>query len=1307
MYDIKRGGLLESDAVFIRDEDEMMRSGAQASPGSPKAYVLDADAAGSIAMKAMTSGELRVVDTALAALYYGNSSSAYEMQAFTDTVVQFDKAISADGQYVLIDATANNGDGAALLAQLQVLGLQGGASFAGAASGWLPIAKIGELVNAGNIAMARQSVNTVNVGSVTTQADVSMGVDVARNTYGLNGAGVKIGTMSDSFNKANVFINGVKDDFQKNVDTGDLLPTTKVLQEYSGAGSDEGRAMAQLIQDLAPGADITFATAFGGQASFAQNIVDLAKAGNKVIVDDVRNYTELMYQNGPIAQAINQVTAEYNVVYFSSAGNQAAQGWQGDWATNGTTYTRNGVTYQLLSFGLPLTSTGGTPLDYLTLTGASGLFAIQWDQPSAIAGGRGSAVNVDVFVSSDTAGANVNFQSISNNIGNDAVEFINFGTTGATRYVRIGVPMGTQVPGNVRLVLSTGTVQNTTTNQNPGSGFGHSVAESAIGVGATPYYATPIYTDTTRINPATIPVPAHENFSSRGISTLVFDDSGNRRATPVLRAAAQISAADGGNTTFFTSDDADADNIPNFYGTSAAAPDAAAVAVLVRQYAPNMSSADILALMQAVAIDMDDRFTPGYDVGFDSRNGAGYVQADRVLRALIDKVIDNPTQPTLTGTSGGETINAGAGANTVSGGGGDDVIYGNAGNDVLNGDAGNDVLYGNADNDQLNGGIGDDQLFGGQGNDTLNGGTGDDLLEGGLGDDYLNGAAGINTATYRFAPGGVTVTLGSPSGLLTGIGTATGAAGNDTLVQIQNVVGSPFADSITGDNGNNVIEGGLGDDTLNGGAGTDTASYASATSGVTVNLALTTAQNTVGAGVDTLSNFERVVGSAFADTLTVGDGQTALGGGGDDRLYAPASLPSTTDAPDINKPASIQNNSTANAVNLNGAFDLVFNPNIFDSRTLPHATINATVGSTAELEYYAVQMAGPGRILIDVDAWVSTTDSVIQLLDANGTVLDVNDDASVDPGDSGSFPSNNSRIDFNVGAAGTYYVVIGGFGTSSTVPIAIPAGSTYTVHVSAAGQGVTYDGGVQSGGNASFYGEAGNDTLFSGLGDDLLNGGDGSDTASYANASAAVTVTLASQGVAQATGGAGSDTLVGIENLTGSNYADTLTGDDFANILSGGFGADTVSGGLGADILYGNQDADVLYGNQGNDILYGGQGDDVLYGGQNDDVLFGNAGADSLYGGVGRDVYKYSLATDSTAASFDTVYGFERFIDKIDFRDVIQGGAYSANITYATAGGVTTATVNLDLGNDGTVDMVVKVLGTGTTPITAADILFI
>src|SRR6185369_1220061 len=98
--------------------------------------------------------------------------------------------------------------------------------------------------------------------------------------------------------------------------------------------TDEGRAMAQIVHDVAPGAAIMFETAFNGMASFANSIIDLASHGAKVIVDDVTYFAETAYQDGPIAQAINQVVAG-GAVYFSAAANDGRNGFEAVYSDSG------------------------------------------------------------------------------------------------------------------------------------------------------------------------------------------------------------------------------------------------------------------------------------------------------------------------------------------------------------------------------------------------------------------------------------------------------------------------------------------------------------------------------------------------------------------------------------------------------------------------------------------------------------------------------------------------------------------------------------------------------------------------------------------------------------------------------------------------------------------------------------------------------------------------------------------------------------------------------------------------------------
>jgi serralysin len=212
---------------------------------------------------------------------------------------------------------------------------------------------------------------------------------------------------------------------------------------------------------------------------------------------------------------------------------------------------------------------------------------------------------------------------------------------------------------------------------------------------------------------------------------------------------------------------------------------------------------------------------------------------------------------------------------------GADTFIGSSGDDGFNGFAGNDTMFGNGGNDALLGGAGDDKLYGGEGND---------FLVGGAGSDTISGGNGIDTASYVVTTAAVTVSLA--------ITTAqnTLGAGIDTLTSIENLIGGAGADKLTGNSGANLLRGGAGNDTLlggdgndmligvtgndilNGGNGTDTASYLGNTSAVAVNLGLTSAQNTIGAGIDTLTFIENLIGGNSGDTLTGNGGSNSLDG---------------------------------------------------------------------------------------------------------------------------------------------------------------------------------------------------------------------------------------------------------------------------------------------------------------------------------------------------------------------------------------------------------------------------------------------
>lgn len=231
------------------------------------------------------------------------------------------------------------------------------------------------------------------------------------------------------------------------------------------------------------------------------------------------------------------------------------------------------------------------------------------------------------------------------------------------------------------------------------------------------------------------------------------------------------------------------------------------------------------------------------------------------------------------------------------------IIKGTAGNDdPLVGTSGNDQIYGYAGEDNISGGDGDDSIYAGDDNDTIDGGEGNDFIDGGAGDDTMTGGNGndlyvvdsLGDVVIELGGGGIDEVRTTFDYSLVGTEienlTITGAVGraatgNDYNNKIKGSAGADTIlglggdDSISANDGNDTVDGGAGNDWMDGGVGVDVLSYASATAGVSVNLALTGAQNTGGAGVDTIRNFENLTGSDYNDVLTGTSGDNRLSGG--------------------------------------------------------------------------------------------------------------------------------------------------------------------------------------------------------------------------------------------------------------------------------------------------------------------------------------------------------------------------------------------------------------------------------------------
>ena len=560
----------------------------------------------------------------------------------------------------------------------------------------------------------------------------------------------------------------------------------------------------------------------------------------------------------------------------------------------------------------------------------------------------------------------------------------------------------------------------------------------------------------------------------------------------------------------------------------------------------------------------------------------------------------------------------------------------------LTGTAASQTLVGGDFGDTIAGGAGDDKLYGHAGNDSIDGQAGNDILYGGAGDDALTGGSGLDTASYLDAPSAVTVSLA----IL--IAQNTVGAGNDTLSGIENLTGSNFNDTLTGDANANVLMGGLGDDALDGGGGSDTASYASATSAVTVSLATAGAQNTGGAGSDTLVSIENLTGSNFNDTLT-GDANANIlqGGGGDDNLNGAggADFASYADS----KAAVTVSLAIAGAQNTVGAGTdtLISIEGLIGSRFADQFTAAASGSSLSGGAGNDLLFSGAGNDTFDGGQGVDTV----------------------------AYTNAASAVTVSLLVAGPQNTI--GAGMDSLTSIEKLVGSGFADTLTAGTAGSTLNGGP------------GGDDLIGGPGSDILNGGGASDFADYSLAAAGVTLNL-TIATFQNTVGAGSDELVGIEKIVGSNFNDTITGDAGVN---------------------------TLYGQAGNDTINGGDAGDYIFGGVGNDTLNGQGGQDNLTGQGGNDVFVFSALADSPLATPDTIVDFTSGQDTINLSaidaDSVTGGDQAFHVggggghagdivVHAFDVGHNRTQIDLYVDNNASVDAAIWLTGDHHT-LTAAD----
>ncbi|MFC3449203.1 S8 family serine peptidase [Amycolatopsis speibonae] len=482
-------------------------------------------------------------------------------------------------------------------------------------------------------------------GPVDSEGDRAHNADTARQQFGVTGVGTKICALSD----------GV-DSLATSQARGELPAGVDVLAGQQGSG-DEGTAMLEIIHDLAPNAALGFASAFNSDAGFADNIRKLRfEAHCDVIVDDVLYFKESPFQDWIIAQAVNDVTAN-GALYFSSAGNEGnvADGTSGHWEGD------------FVDSGKGVGKFAGTAHNF---AGAAGN---QIFQP--ISNGSG-AVPVTLFWSDPLGHSNNDYDLYLLNAAGNVVDLsqdVQTGTQDAYERVDTTGAAGLRLAivkfsGEGRyLSLSalrgrfTDSADGLKAYTKPGVTVGHSAARDAFSVAAAPAAkAFPRALEPNDpANPAG-PFPAAfgaaskvERFTSDGPRRMFYQADG----TPItpgnvsgtggeVRAKPDITAADGVSTsvTGFTT----------FYGTSAAAPHAAAIAGLVLSGNPGLPPAEVRAALINTAVDI---LTPGRD----NSSGAGVILADKVLAytGASPQPLATAGQPTVTPADGGSALDPG------------------------------------------------------------------------------------------------------------------------------------------------------------------------------------------------------------------------------------------------------------------------------------------------------------------------------------------------------------------------------------------------------------------------------------------------------------------------------------------------------------------------------------------------------------------------------------------------------------------------------------------------------------------------
>ncbi len=472
------------------------------------------------------------------------------------------------------------------------------------------------------------------IGVTNSQGDFAMHSDFARLGYDIDGTGVKIGVLSNSY--ATQVVDAAQD-----VENGDLpgpenrfdqykLPV-HVIEDYTkGILSDEGRAMLQIIHDIAPGAELAFRTGFLGEQDMAEGIRELADAGCDIIVDDLSYITEPFFTDGVISKAINEVVNDDKVTFFSSAGNFGKYSYMGNFQAYEAPATIIGDAHDF-------SDGDGDIFQGVTLDKGSYTLVLQWDDGSD-ASMNTTKTDLDIFLSDDVGYSLLGFNR--ENVGGFPIEVVPFSIQEESVEVNVVIARASGDRAvTFKYILFRGGPQFHMDEYGGGGSstiVGHPNAKGAITVGAVRFDKNPVYS-----NPLDYPLPVIMSFSSVGGTPVIGE--------PTPRSKPDITAPNGVNTTvnlgngdWDTSEDpVDIDpdtQHPNFFGTSAASPHAAGVAALLIQagldYQSNvpLTPEEIRTIMRSSTIEKE----MGLEDNFVS--GSGFIQAHKAIMTFANPI---------------------------------------------------------------------------------------------------------------------------------------------------------------------------------------------------------------------------------------------------------------------------------------------------------------------------------------------------------------------------------------------------------------------------------------------------------------------------------------------------------------------------------------------------------------------------------------------------------------------------------------------------------------------------------------------